>query len=391
MRGAGCHRPSANNGNEFEQAELTHEKVDRDLFISGELPEKFAAIPQVGFSGVEIFENDFLAFDGTPADVGRMVRDHGLEITLFQPFRHFEATPEPHRSRLFDRAERKFDIMPQLGTDSGLLEYFADRAGRHRPRRGGGAKCGLKVGYEALAWGRYIFRSPRRLGGRAAHGPSEYRADPEQLPHPVAADRHGPALLEPPFPHMPGEGDLPVEAFIRAIAETGYDGYFSLEILNDQFRGGSAESIAADGHRSLITLAENSTNATPFTGLRTGIGGTGSADAAHPVAQRSGCGRSGGHPAHARLQEDRKTAQHRSKKVSVSFQGSIRQLLNTQEHGFARASYTIRGTSAYAMAMTVDDAHDALDRAAALGAEIFSQPVDAGSAPSRPFATWAEG
>ncbi|CCM69653.1 hypothetical protein BN406_06716 (plasmid) [Sinorhizobium meliloti Rm41] len=34
------------------------------------------------------------------------------------------------------------------------------------------------------------------------------------------------------------------------------------------------------------SLAENSTNATPFTGLRTGIGGTGSADAAHPVAQR---------------------------------------------------------------------------------------------------------
>jgi 4-hydroxyphenylpyruvate dioxygenase len=87
----------------------------------------------------------------------------------------------------------------------------------------------------------------------------------------------------------------------------------------------------------------------------------------------------------------RTTAQHRSKKVSVFFQGNIRLLLNTQEPGFASASYTIRGTSAYAMAMTVDDAHDALDRAAALGAEIFSQPVDAGAAPSRPFAAWAEG
>lgn len=66
----------------------------------------------------------------------------------------------------------------------------------------------------------------------------------------------------------------------------------------------------------------------------------------------------------------RTTAQHRSKKrVSVFFQGNIRLLLNTQEPGFASASYTIRGTSAYAMAMTVDDAHDALDRAAALGAE----------------------
>src|SRR6478609_5742692 len=58
--------------------------------ISGELPEKLEAIARAGFDGVEIFENDFLAFDGSPADVGRMARDLGLEITLFQPFRDFE-------------------------------------------------------------------------------------------------------------------------------------------------------------------------------------------------------------------------------------------------------------------------------------------------------------
>jgi TRAP-type transport system large permease protein len=84
--------------------------------ISGDLREKLAAIASAGFDGVEIFENDFLAFDGTPAEVGRMIRDHGLEITLFQPFRDFEGMPEPQRSRAFDRAERKFDLMQELGT-----------------------------------------------------------------------------------------------------------------------------------------------------------------------------------------------------------------------------------------------------------------------------------
>ena len=59
--------------------------------ISGDLREKLAAIAAAGFDGIEIFENDFLAFDGLPRDVGRMVRDHGLEISLFQPFREFEA------------------------------------------------------------------------------------------------------------------------------------------------------------------------------------------------------------------------------------------------------------------------------------------------------------
>ena len=39
--------------------------------ISGDLREKLAAIAAAGFDGVEIFENDFLAFDGTPAEVGR--------------------------------------------------------------------------------------------------------------------------------------------------------------------------------------------------------------------------------------------------------------------------------------------------------------------------------
>ena len=34
--------------------------------ISGDLAEKLAAIAAAGFDGVEIFENDFLAFDGSP-------------------------------------------------------------------------------------------------------------------------------------------------------------------------------------------------------------------------------------------------------------------------------------------------------------------------------------
>jgi 4-hydroxyphenylpyruvate dioxygenase len=58
--------------------------------ISGDLREKLEAIAAAGFDGVEIFENDFLAFDRSPAEVRNMVADLGLEITLFQPFRDFE-------------------------------------------------------------------------------------------------------------------------------------------------------------------------------------------------------------------------------------------------------------------------------------------------------------
>ena len=38
---------------------------------------------------------------------------------------------------------------------------------------------------------------------------------------------------------------------MKALLSTGYDDALSLEIFNDQFRSGSAHSVAIDGHRSL--------------------------------------------------------------------------------------------------------------------------------------------
>src|SRR4051812_48625682 len=74
--------------------------------LSGTLPEKLEAIAAAQFTGVEIFENDLLSFNGTPSDVRRMAGDLGLEIITFQPFRDFEGMPEPHRSKVLARAER---------------------------------------------------------------------------------------------------------------------------------------------------------------------------------------------------------------------------------------------------------------------------------------------
>src|SRR5690606_16640963 len=46
--------------------------------LSGDLREKLAAIAAASFDGVEIFENDFLAFDRTPAAGGPRLRHPGL-------------------------------------------------------------------------------------------------------------------------------------------------------------------------------------------------------------------------------------------------------------------------------------------------------------------------
>ena len=133
--------------------------------ISGDFHEKLAAIAAAGFDGIEIFENDFLAFDGSPRQAGQMVRDHGLEIALFQPFRDFEGMPEPQRQRTFDRAERKFELMGELGADlilicsnvSPLSLGGVDRAAEDFRELGERAAAhGIRVDYEALAWGRHV-------------------------------------------------------------------------------------------------------------------------------------------------------------------------------------------------------------------------------------------
>src|SRR5471032_3369279 len=67
--------------------------------LSGTLYEKLRAIAAAGFDTVEIFENDFLSFGGSPRDVGQLCRDLGLDTCAFQPFRDFEGMPELQRAR----------------------------------------------------------------------------------------------------------------------------------------------------------------------------------------------------------------------------------------------------------------------------------------------------
>src|SRR6476660_8641436 len=133
--------------------------------LSGGLAEKLEAIAAAGFTGVEIFESDLLSFNGAPQDVARMVKSLGLKSVTFQPFRDFEGMPEPQRSRTFARAERKFDLMGELGCDLMMIcsnvapdsQGGIDRAAADFHDLGERAKKrGVRVGFEALAWGRHI-------------------------------------------------------------------------------------------------------------------------------------------------------------------------------------------------------------------------------------------
>ena len=104
--------------------------------LSGGLSETLQAIAAAGFRGVEIFENDLLSYNGTPADVAKEVADLGLRVVTFQPFRDFEGMPDTQRLRTFDRAERKFDLMQEIGCDLLMVcsNVSPEFARRYRPR-----------------------------------------------------------------------------------------------------------------------------------------------------------------------------------------------------------------------------------------------------------------
>ena len=380
--------------------------------ISGEFPEKLAAIAAAGFDGVEIFENDFLGFDGSPSDVGLMARDAGLAITLFQPFRDFEGLPEPQHSRAFDRAERKFDVMQELGTDLMLICSSVspvalggiDRAAADfRELAERAAKRGLRIGYEALAWGRHIcdHRDAWEIVRRADHPNCGLILDSfHTLAKKIDVDsiRSIPKdkifivqLADAPliemdllywsrhFRNMPGEGDLPVKDFMRAVAATGYDGYLSLEIFNDQFRGGSPKSISVDGRRSLIYLLDQVRREEPALALavphmppRVGVEGVAFIEFAADGA--------GAAELSALLQSlgFRRAGRHISKDVTLYRQGDINIVVNTEREGLAHSSFLVHGTSVYAVGLNVEDADATVARARALGVEAFKQAVGPG-------------
>lgn len=380
--------------------------------ISGEFEEKLAAIARAGFDAVEIFENDFLTFDRSPAEVGQMVRDHGLAVSLFQPFRDFEGMPEPFRSRNFDRAERKFDLMAELGTDLMLICSNTspvalggiDRAAEDFHALGErAARRGLRVGYEALAWGRHIsdHRDAWEIVRRADHPSIGLILDSfHTLSRKIELNsiRSIPGdrifivqLADAPliemdllywsrhFRNMPGEGDLAVTAFMQAIAATGYNGYLSLEIFNDQFRGGSPDAISRDGRRSLVNLMDQVARAEP----KISIPVPAMPDRAK-VSDIAFIEFAAGEDEELELEAlftllgFAPIARHRSKAVTLYRQGNINLVINREEKGFANASYLVHGANAYAFGLMVDDALEAHRRALALGAEDFHQPVGPG-------------
>jgi 4-hydroxyphenylpyruvate dioxygenase len=380
--------------------------------LSGDLAEKLDAIAAAGFKGVEIFENDLLSFGGTLGDVRTRAADLSLDIITFQPFRDFEGMPADKRERVLARAERKFDLMQELGCELLLvcsnvspesLGGIERAAGDLRELGERASRRGLRVGFEALSWGRHIndYRDAWEAVRRADH-PSvglvldsfhtlARKTDLRAMAS-IPCDRiflvqmaDAPALDMDPlswsrhFRSFPGQGDLPLLDFMAALEITGFDGSLSLEIFNDQFRAGSARGVAVDGYRSLLFLLDQLR-------ARTGIAQKELA----PLPPRSKClgtefiefaideSEAAAFEAVLRGLGFDRAGVHKSKSVTRWRQGAINIAVNTEKEGFAHSYNITHGTSVCAIGLRVDDAAATLDRAQKLLDQPFRQAVGPG-------------
>jgi len=173
------------------------------------------------------------------------------------------------------------------------------------------------------------------------------------------------------FRNFPGQGDFPMLDFMSALNQTGYDGLLSLEIFNDQFRAGSARSVAIDGHRSLIYLLDQLKTGAPLPPRARCLGtefiefAVDEASEADFNALLRGLGFT-------------RRGTHKSKSVTRWSQGGINLVANTEKEGFAHSYYITHGTAVCALGLRVGDAAATLRRARGLLDQPFQQAVGPG-------------
>ncbi|MEU6132075.1 TIM barrel protein, partial [Saccharopolyspora sp. NPDC047091] len=311
---------------------------------------------------VEIFENDLIDSAATPERIRAQCADLGLGIDLYQPFRDFEAVPRDVLRANLRRAEHKFDLMARLGADTALVcssvsaEAVDDddlAAEQLHELAELAAGRGIRICYEALAWGRFVHTYERawRIVRRADHPAlgvcldsfhilsrgsdlTTIRTIPaEKLFFLQLADapRMNMDLLQWSRHHrlFPGQGEFDLAGFLGTVLAAGYAGPLSLEVFNDVFRQADPGPAAVDAMRSLLALEEAAVPAGPVVAGRSLPA---PAELAGPAFVELGADPEAGERLGATLAAlgFRRAGRHRSKPVRLWEQGAARILVNTE-------------------------------------------------------------
>src|SRR4051795_8385227 len=366
--------------------------------LSGTLEDKLEAAARARFDGIELFEADLLGARLAPAEVRARAEALGLTIDLYQPFRDFEAVPPAQLERNLRRAEHKLDVMEALRADTMLvcsnvspdaIDDDALAAAQLRALAERAAARGMRIAYEALAWGTHVseYDHAWRIVDAADHPALGMCLDSFHVLS-RGADLDGIAAIpaEKLFflqladaPHLvmdvlqwsrhyrcfPGQGGFDLRDFTARVLATGYDGPLSLEVFNDVFRQADPDRMAVDAMRSLLILEEALGRAAAPPPPPPRLRGWAFVELAVEPASAAGTQRA----LHALGFAH--TAQHRTKPVALWQQGAIRVLLNA---GAPNAPGVV------ALGVESADPHASAARAEALLAPVLDRERGPGEA-----------
>ncbi len=381
--------------------------------LSGTLPEKLEAIAVAKFDGVEIFENDLIFCTLSPREIRAMTDDLGLTIDLFQPFRDLEGVDDAQFLKNLDRAQRKFDVMDELAApmmlvcsnvNADALDDDARSADQLHRMAELAQQRGIKLAFEALAWGTHVntFDRAWKIVKAADHPHLGLAIDSFHtlaLPHDWSGLASLPGeriffmqiadapkldmaslMLSRHHRCLPGQGEMDVPGFVDAALRAGYTGTISLEIFNDGFRAAPPRQTARDGMRSLLYVEEQvrrrqetaSAKGEKREAKRVSLFDPPAPADTRGIAFIEFAVDEKSHRSLARFLTSlgfARLGKHRSKDVELYGQGEIRLVLNGERESIAHSFFLLHGPSVCALAFEVDDPLRALGRAEAYGCQ----------------------
>jgi sugar phosphate isomerase/epimerase len=259
------------------------------ITLAGSLELKLKVSKDAGFSQIMLWAKDLAGHPGGLADAVRLVKESGVRVTGIQVMRDYEGlSGELHEYKL-DIAKNMLKICHAVGAPllmvcSSTSKYASDDMpviAHHLSKLATLAvPLGVRIGYEALSWGRHVNQYPQsweavEMADHANLGVvidsyhmlannATFEALDDipaakialvQLSDYMWRDITSPEERLETARHMrvfPGEGAHSTELsqLLRRLDKNGYRGDFSFEVFNDDYLQMSPHIVAARAHRS---------------------------------------------------------------------------------------------------------------------------------------------
>ncbi len=336
--------------------------------VPGSFRQKLKAVFDIGFEAIDLRLSDVAQFDGSPKELGELVKEVGLKIASLGPLA--VGTTAKQLANRVDLARELSAELIILDVENSVqlnMEFgkFSDVRIALRPKRELETEVVAHVKNEGLQNLGIALNSFEVLGDGSR--PARLReVDGKSVFHVALWD--GPVQ-----PMLPGQGTLNLGGLARVMARTGFDGPWSVgasplgskTVLNAYRSLVTTLSDAAQTEPKLRQLTPNIPQKVPAKGIEFIEFALCSETAATLESTLA-------------AMSFRRERKHLSKNVTLWRQGAVNIVINIENSGHAGRAFQEHGPCVCDMGLRVQNAAETVARARALGTEDFSQSVGLG-------------